>query len=350
MFIKKQGLFFYRRFIKYRKKINEQYQTYFSECHLKNSSDIKKEMIDWIKANGEFNDFYYLYGLDVFGSQPDLYLDNKSFMRTRNEMALFKKENSQISILRDKYLFYKYMASCKLKVPEVYAVLIRNRLFDGDMNTTTIDALFSYGDFFAKDINGECASFVRHIKKTDDYLKIINDTNINDCIMQKKVIQSKEMDLINPYAINTLRIVTVYNDGNPFVLTSLLRVGTKASEPVDNWAAGGLAIGIEKNGFLKEYGFYKPIHGTKTNIHPDTGIVFKNFKVPLYNEAINMVLNAHKYFYNIETIGWDVAITDDGPFIIEGNDNWEISLMQACDRPLKDEWTRIYNNWQLNKK
>lgn len=43
-------------------------------------------------------------------------------------------------------------------------------------------------------------------------------------------------------------------------------------------------------------------------------------------EAIEVVIKAHREFHGIRSIGWDVAITENGPCFIEGNDNWEISL------------------------
>lgn len=52
------------------------------------------------------------------------------------------------------------------------------------------------------------------------------------------------MNAIYSASINTYRIVTINKNGNPYVLTSLLRVGTSTSGNIDNWAAGGLAIGI----------------------------------------------------------------------------------------------------------
>ena len=135
---------------------------------------------------------------------------------------------------------------------------------------------------------------------------------------------------------NTLRIVTINKNGKCYVLSSLLRVGTSKTGNVDNWAAGGLAIGIDNaTGYLKEYGFYKPVHGLKESVHPDTGVIFSDFKVPQYKEACELACKAHRAFYNIRAIGWDIAITENGPMFIEGNDNWEISLQQACDRPLK---------------
>lgn len=149
------------------------------------------------------------------------------------------------------------------------------------------------------------------------------------------------MSAIYPHAVNTLRVVTINIDSHPYVLTSLLRVGTSRSGNVDNWAAGGLAIGIQDSGYLKKYGFYKPEHGRKTEKHPDTNVVFKNFAIPNLEEAYEIAIKAHKCFYGIPAIGWDIAITENGPCFIEGNDNWEISLMQACDRPLKQEWLDI---------
>lgn len=58
----------------------------------------------------------------------------------------------------------------------------------------------------------------------------------------------------------------------------------------------------------------------------------------MYREACELACNAHRCIYGVRAIGWDIAISQDGPVIIEGNDNWEISLQQACDRPLKREW------------
>lgn len=83
------------------------------------------------------------------------------------------------------------------------------------------------------------------------------------------------------------------------------------------------------------------MYGKKTDTHPDTNIKFEGFEIPYYKEAIKAVCTAHKLFYNINTIGWDIAITEEGPIFIEGNDNWEISLMQACDKGLKKEWRGI---------
>ena len=43
------------------------------------------------------------------------------------------------------------------------------------------------------------------------------------------------------------------------------------------------------------------------------------FKVPFYEEACQMVKEASKVVPSVRYVGWDVAITNKGPVIIEGN-------------------------------
>lgn len=149
-------------------------------------------------------------------------------------------------------------------------------------------------------------------------------------LVQTRLVQHEEMNRLYPTSVNTLRIVTVYDrtTGEVEVLHTLLRVGAHGNV-VDNWAKGGLAIAVDSDGRLAEYGFYKPQFGNKVNKHPDSRIVFKTFVVPYFQEALHMTKAFHEKLSGIHSIGWDVAITPQGPVFIEGNDNWEISLHQA---------------------
>ena len=52
------------------------------------------------------------------------------------------------------------------------------------------------------------------------------------------------------------------------------------------------------------------------------------FKVPKYKEAVKLALKASKVVKEIRYVGWDVAITNDGPCIIEGNEFPSYGLIQ----------------------
>lgn len=313
-------------------------RSYYPECKRKFVLYRLMENVIWVLKNHRANIFYTLYGLDIKGHSSKEFIDEKKFWRGLDKVNYKKGVNSQVCLLRDKFLFFKYMQANSIPVPEVFGIVRNGKLYDMDFKEQPLNAIKNEKDYFIKDVDGQCASFVKHIESFENYLNIQNEMDKGIYILQRSIQQVKKMNELNSYAINTLRIVTVYCNGKPKVLSALLRVGTSKTGNVDNWAAGGFAIGIQDNGYLKKYGLYKPGHGLKAEMHPDSGIVFENFEIPMLNEAYEMACNAHNFFYGVGAIGWDIAITCEGPVIIEGNDNFEITLMQACDRPLKREW------------
>ena len=57
----------------------------------------------------------------------------------------------------------------------------------------------------------------------------------------------------------------------------------------------------------------------KVKKHHNTNIKFEDIKIPYMKEALELVKKAAKRFPEVSCIGWDVAITKDGPTIVEGN-------------------------------
>ncbi len=317
--------------------INELRKPYFKKV---------QDLFYWYIKWHEINEFYYIYGFDLKNKNrkiQDEFQDYENFRRTRNKSNLLGKSKScQIVILRDKFLFYKFMVGY-IPVPKVFAIYIDGQFYDYNMCEISIQSFVNKENYFVKDMDGECASFVKKIRNFEELEKMFEKICYGKYIFQEVVSQCDKMNMINPTSINTLRIVTVknINSAEPYVLSSLLRVGTKATGSVDNWAVGGLIMGVYSNGYLKRQGFYKPGYGKMTMVHPDTGICFAEFQVPYYQDAIKLACQAHKLFYNVNSIGWDVAITDNGPIIIEGNDNWEISMLQVCDKGLRKKWQEV---------
>ena len=96
-----------------------------------------------------------------------------------------------------------------------------------------------------------------------------------------------------------------------------------------NWHFGGVAINLKEDGTLDKYGFCKI--DKKVLAHPDSKTVFEGYKIPYFNEAIEMAKNASSLFYGFASIGWDIAITENGPVIIEGNDDWGLVAHQMVE-------------------
>lgn len=124
-------------------------------------------------------------------------------------------------------------------------------------------------------------------------------------------------------------------DEDVVVFAAGVRMGREGS-CVDNWAKGGVFVGVDlETGNLMKDGFLKPPYGTKVKNHPDNGLLFEGFAIPYFKQAVELCMAAHSKLYRIHSIGWDVAITQEGPVLIEGNSLWEISLLQATSGGLK---------------
>lgn len=308
-------------------------KSYYPERRRKGALRRIAENLYWLLRYHEANVYYNVYGLDLAGAPPlRSYADYFSFAFDRSA-----KVTRQNYLLRDKYAFYRYMRSCGIPVIDIIAICNRGRLFTTDFEPLSEESFRKEKDYFVKESAGECASFVKHFDDYDAFTAGMKGRN-GLHIIQRRLRQCAELDRLNPAAINTLRIVTV-NKGEPYLFSAVLRVGTEMSGSVDNWSVGGFAVGIHEDGTLKQYAYTKPgYNNMKIERHPDTGVVFSEFKVPMYREAVQLVCRAHRQFYDIQTIGWDVAITEEGPIIVEGNDNWAINLHQVCDGPLRREW------------
>ena len=155
------------------------------------------------------------------------------------------------------------------------------------------------------------------------------------------------MKTIYNLSINTLRLVTVFSkkENTVIPLSAVMRVGAHGNV-VDNWAAGGLAIGVDMvNGCLQGDGFYKHGQGTRTRVHPDSNVLFDGYRIPFFHEAIIEATQLHRHLLPIMVIGWDIAITPDGPLFVEGNDNMEISINQEVNGGLREPFESIVSSF-----
>lgn len=220
--------------------------SYFPEETLKSEKLRIQENIEWAKKYGEPNRFYTLYGLDRIGSNPDDYMDYWNFMNSRNKSNHIGEIDSQVILLRDKFLFYKYMKSTGFPVPEVFAVMRGGKLYSNNFDDINLDFMKDKHDFFVKSLDGECASFIRNISDYTELTHLLPNLLKGNYIFQDRIVQAESMNVLNPYAVNTYRVVTVNIDDCPYVLAIELRCGTSKTKYVDNLARGGVLLGLKR--------------------------------------------------------------------------------------------------------
>lgn len=175
----------------------------------------------------------------------------------------------------------------------------------------------------------ECENYKERIKQVIDRIKV-------DITIQKPIVQHKDLSRLNESSVNTMRILSVLRNGEVRIYSSLLRIG-KAKSKVDN---GALSVGITDDGKLKEYGYR--LTGKRFLSHPDNGIVFKDYQLPSFDKAQELVKKAHLCVPHFKMISWDIAIGEDGePILIEANlSDGEVLFHQLNNGPLFGDDTK----------
>jgi hypothetical protein len=75
--------------------------------------------------------------------------------------------------------------------------------------------------------------------------------------------------------------------------------------------------------------------GTLVRLHPDTGRQIAGVGVPFWNETVTLVRHAHVVaFRRFAFLGWDIALTKEGPLLLETNSGWAALFLQMLDGPL----------------
>lgn len=339
------------------------HKSYFPEKKQKKVFRIFLEQCEQIVRYGSPNEFYFMYGFDIKSkSEQNKYLHYYPFMKKRDELNLSSSHNSTC-ILRNKLYFGIFADAFSINTANNIAYSINGMLYLlKEKKYISVKEFINRGEtkVFCKLIDGECGNGVfiltinqNRVLKNNIETTLDDITNIftsNRYLIQEFIKQNSKMAMLHERSINSIRLITVreLNTNNIIVLPSILRIGT-GDNVVDNTSQGGIAVGFDLNtGQLHKYGFYKPEYGLKVSQHPDSKVIFEDFYIPYIKEAIEQAKRFHSLLNDIHSIGWDIAIGENGPVFIEGNDNWEINGPQIGNHGLKEEFNKYFNNKKTN--
>lgn len=100
---------------------------------------------------------------------------------------------------------------------------------------------------------------------------------------------------------------------------------------VDNASSGGFFIPVDmEEGCFKEYEFqFLELSNNYIYEHPDTNIKLNGYKIPCFQESKELVKKAAKDLGD-KIVGWDIALSKEGPVLIEGNYNYHIGMSEKA--------------------
>lgn len=165
-------------------------------------------------------------------------------------------------------------------------------------------------------------------------------------VVEEFVNQTSEMSKFNPSSVNTIRIATFRNNNQVEIMFAFARFGRKGSI-VDNGGRGGIFCSIDKKtGMLNPTG--RDENGIWYQCHPDSGIGFDNVYIPQWDDVIRLAKELSGVVSQQVYVGWDLAYTENGWIMIEGN-SWsqfigpQTSLKQGMRNQINETFYKYIN-------
>lgn len=156
-------------------------------------------------------------------------------------------------------------------------------------------------------------------------------------LIEEFVTQHDQLMALSASGLNTIRVISQIHANAVNILAARIRISINS--PVDNLAAGNIACSIDlSTGRINGPGIFSDITKSSVDVHPVSLHKLYGFQIPFWNEVLKLVEDAASSIPENKSIGWDVAITNEGPLLIEGNHNWCKLLWQLpVGRGLKGE-------------
>lgn len=160
----------------------------------------------------------------------------------------------------------------------------------------------------------------------------------NGCLCEELIVQSSDFAKLHPESVNGLRLTTIRFRDHVEIIHPAMRVGT-GDNYVDNAGCDGIICAVDSSGKM-----FRAVNerGEFYETHPDTGVKFLEYRVPYFEEAMELAEKLAEVVPDNRYTGWDLAHTSEGWILIEANAYaaflmWQLPLQQG----FRNEWESI---------
>lgn len=256
-------------------------------------------------------------------------------------------------VLSNKWVFHNYFDKYPVLLPKCWGYFHKNGGIWKDTGETfgfdDLPKIFLRMDghkVVIKPIRGSSGAriVVANVRSEgDDVYLLISGTKVplvefaenfkkTNYIIEDRLLQHDDLNAIYPHAVNSIRINTLNDTTGVKLWGAIIKLGTGGAE-IDNWGKGSLCVGIDMDSGKMLTGSYDIHFSNKIlapfSVHPDTKAQFEGVQLPYWQELKATVCQAAKMAPILPYIAWDVAITPEGPCIIEGNGRSDLSMVQV---------------------
>ncbi|WP_129645574.1 sugar-transfer associated ATP-grasp domain-containing protein [Peristeroidobacter agariperforans] len=277
----------------------------------------------------------------------------------------------------DKGIFYRFCEEADIRVPTVHAILFRGRQSwakDGTALLSTADI----GKFLEtqvperviiKPTRGVHGQSVWAINRNGDgsfssssgknwrngqelATAVLADAQFNAFVVQDRVTSHPVLRaLTGSEALQSSRVVTyVDRHGEVHFIAASIRLisGAAIIDNIDWGRTGNFALQLHPDSG-RPMDAMTFAHGGRVMCwirpedHPKLGPAIKDFQVPEWDAVRALLTRGARKFLPLRTLGWDVAITPEGPMVVEANFRWD-PMMHPCMRSAVETIRKDYGS------
>ena len=288
--------------------------------------------------------------LNRFETKAGLYL----FLRNNNGGLPVPTERTT-QCIRDKTLFMAHCRKNGVTAAPILWVIKNKEIIPADWDKSG----FPEFDLFIKPLNGQGGRGTIRWDYLGDGQFLCNDgsrangsqvleilrqnSEHTAYIVQPRLINHPEIVDLACGALATVRVMSCRNETGDYEVTNaVFRMKRYADVIVDNYHAGGIAANVDiETGVLGAgtRGGWGVVTDGWYEEHPLSHTAIPQRKLPCWDTMIDFVQDAHnRLFPDQVVIGWDVALLENGPCLIEANKAPDLDIIQRAQKgPLGNE-------------
>lgn len=255
--------------------------------------------------------------------------------------------------VHDKALFYTVMRGLDLPVPETVAVFERgNRSFfcpalrDEDelraflsdpavypLFAKPIDGIYSIGSLDLRALVGDRIRMkAGQTAALGDVVRFVLAFGQAGYLFQRRVQSHPMLARAFGETLSSARLLMLLDAGGASLESAVVKIPRAASIADNYWRPGNMLGSLDAQGRVR-----RVVSGVGEDLalhdaHPDTGLRLVDLALPDWGAALALCAKAANAFPGVRTQSWDVALTPEGPVLLEFNFGGDLNLHQLAHR------------------
>ena len=289
-------------------KFNAMVETIAQEHGVSRGRVVRDMYKNALTRGAGFTDYFRGEYFGASAEQKDTYVTTKSFYK----LLEYLNDEGYANVMRNKILF------CDVFRPYLGREFI-------NLRAASVDEFASFLEgkdvVFAKHESGFGGHGVSKVEVADHseegVRRLYDELRAEGQILvEETIVQHDAVNEINPHVVASFRVVTLVDGkGEAHLIANSMRINRTTSAIIG--CADDVYFSLNAEGTLSSHAIDD--YGRIYDKHPITGKPFAEVCIPGVGEAFELCLRAALEVPQVRYVGWDIAFSDHGPILLEGN-------------------------------